>query len=974
MTKKDSPGIYQLLAKKNGLTKFEISEALGLPLHKVTNLLHRYSHDLRCDQDHRWWIEESTIFLGQFETPTESQAYENEKHNRPRRSNAQWNSAEDALLKEQIKNNVPLEEIAKDLERSSFSIVCRAEQKGLIKAPESKSITKNDIVSFADTILGELSHIRENYKASPQQKNFVGRSLYLKEPFVGAVKANNLLEANRENLFFICRGMPPTSEEYTPGNEQFYYASYFSPVGRLIALSPSHEDIYSFEVRDRTGRILTENKYKSLIKNEFRVSGEDIIENVFTWAEGRETYDSLNNLDAGATKIRKKSYSVSLPDRPILDNFQDEIFREPINSKMILSGPPGSGKTTLLLKRIAQKTQWDFLTDYEKMRVNQDELGGDLGWIMFTPNDLLKGYLKEAMAIEKLPASDANVSVFDTYKLTVLREIEVINVGGIGFFKREKNEVDYFKSTSIDNEKKVNVDFEKYLEKQFNIYISNRLDKFFSITKSNLKVISDTSRELKIKARALEVESEKLKSENDQADTTKKLDEKKRELKKLKSSLGDLFPPMAKPLEIEIKQLEEESRKPFNLKSVADNCRIEARRLEEAVSYYENTFGFESRDRNLSHILSFGEILKNNLSFFASNSTLANQAPDCDNAIMELKNHVENLGNALGWSKFRNLINPSFSDFRQKDEVGLNHYKKNIPGISDRTITTSEENILLYQHIKLVTDHEEHAIKTQIGKAILNRRRLLVVVDEAADFSPIEIECMRNLCKPNGGIILCGDLMQRMNKKGIKRWDHIISHKEFEKFSLNQSYRQSAKLFSILNDLYENVTGEKPNYRSAYPQREEDPPAISHSTGKGLSPEQWLTDRIAEIYNLSNRNLPTTAILVPTADQVGALRDKIETPLQEMGFEVDAATTSQSIGDTARVRIFPVEQIKGLEFEAIFYVGIDQMAVIHKSLIDKFVYVGLSRARSFLGVTFESQFPIELESIKNHFLQGETWG
>ena len=43
---------------------------------------------------------------------------------------------------------------------------------------------------------------------------------------------------------------------------------------------------------------------------------------------------------------------------------------------------------------------------------------------------------------------------------------------------------------------------------------------------------------------------------------------------------------------------------------------------------------------------------------------------------------------------------------------------------------------------------------------------------------------------------------------------------------------------------------------------------------------------------------------------------------------------------------------------------------VHKELLDKYVYLGLSRARSFLGATYERQFPTRLKAIAHHVVDG----
>lgn len=88
---------------------------------------------------------------------------------------------------------------------------------------------------------------------------------------------------------------------------------------------------------------------------------------------------------------------------------------------------------------------------------------------------------------------------------------------------------------------------------------------------------------------------------------------------------------------------------------------------------------------------------------------------------------------------------------------------------------------------------------------------------------------------------------------------------------------------------------------------------------------------------------------------------------------LEGSRDGNNLGNSGRVRIFPVECIKGLEFEAVFYVGFDRMADIHKELIDKYVYVGLSRARSFRGVAYERQFPQRFHCIEQHFVSRVTF-
>ena len=63
--------------------------------------------------------------------------------------------------------------------------------------------------------------------------------------------------------------------------------------------------------------------------------------------------------------------------------------------------------------------------------------------------------------------------------------------------------------------------------------------------------------------------------------------------------------------------------------------------------------------------------------------------------------------------------------------------------------------------------------------------------------------------------------------------------------------------------------------------------------------------------------------------------------------------------------------ISWLEFEAVFFVGVDQLLQQYPDLYQKFLYVGATRAANYLGVTCTGELPSALEQLRPYF--GENW-
>ena len=71
------------------------------------------------------------------------------------------------------------------------------------------------------------------------------------------------------------------------------------------------------------------------------------------------------------------------------------------------------------------------------------------------------------------------------------------------------------------------------------------------------------------------------------------------------------------------------------------------------------------------------------------------------------------------------------------------------------------------------------------------------------------------------------------------------------------------------------------------------------------------------------------------------------------------------------IRIFPIDQVKGMEFEAVFFYDIDDIE--ETSLINKYLYVGLSRASMYLAVTSNGQSDKISDMLQQYFDTEATW-
>ena len=790
--------------------------------------------------------------------------------------------------------------------------------------------------SIAEFILGELDHFKKSFRPQGGSLTFHGQTQLTHEPFVGYARVTD--KKTVETKLLICRHYTPLNFRARNGNVDF--ASYLSPLGRIVAKRPGQD--HKFQIKTRAGNVLEDHHFQLIEKDEFTLHLDggawDAVNNQISWIDGRLLARSLRQLLAGKPEekqIRQLRYSVQLPDQAILDLAQDEIFRLPLRARIRISGAPGTGKTTVLLKRLSQKTKREFLTDEESSSIRDEDWQDGRNWMLFTPSDLLKVYLKEAMAKELLPASDDHVKVYRTFRLELLRDIGFIRVGQHGFFKTATEGLQLMKRGSGGEQVALAKAFGKYLNPRYTQAFRDALQKFNDETRVPLGKLTDAAQ--KVLNIGLDI--------------------------------------LSKPLD-DVIALQQAQQRAVGYRRLNEN-------LNKIISSVRAVAALESTgmELTLARIYRQTRMLPGILESLTTSNMEVALFPDIPPVVENLRRHVKDLSEAVTLTRLFQIIPRAYQEFRETPDDQKRFFVDDCEKpIKERALSEPEQDVLLFQALQFVRELADDIPANQTGvpgdvRAILARMRMFVCVDEAADFSPLEIACIERFAKlGSGGVTICGDLMQRVTESGLKEWTDLADISEpYEGRELRISYRQTERLFSIAKDLYRHSRGIEPDFKSAFPKRAEDPPPLLHKGTGEQTAEQWLTNRICEIHALCGQHLPTAAILVAHQDDVEPLRQKLKPILLENGLELEASHGGQALGDSARVRIFPVEFIKGLEFEAVFYVGLDRMAEIHKDLIDKYVYVGLSRARSFLGVTIERQFPQRLKSIADHFVQDGSW-
>lgn len=804
-----------------------------------------------------------------------------------------------------------------------------------------------------------------------------------------------------ERTYYICRT--------TPVSGFHNLASYRAPVGRLASLAIGSEftlpngtvvevlerarlrpvaladgwDSRDTVVEAKHFGPLTIESLRALLTE---VAGEKVTEDLLSQLLAEETVKA-NIIDGMRRSVITK---MGLRDQPVLDQYQDEIFRLPLDKRLLILGPPGTGKTTTLIRRLGQKLDTAFLEEDEKRLVEKvatvQGTAHANSWLMFTPTELLKQYLKEAFAREGVPASDLRIRTWQDYRRELARNaFGVLRTASGGGTFILKDSLPSLGAEALDRPIEWFDDFNTW---QRNAYVQE---------------LHEAAKMLR-EAKALEVQSlgERLSSILTQpgdgalATTFESLAKELPKVQELVVSLKDASDDKIKAaLNLQLNRNrafldelarfidglqqaqttdadeqdepdadeEEDTTAPRTGRAAALTAYMQAVRAQARAAVSKHAVSKSSRNGKIIEWLAERGLTETDRAEVGASLLIQTNARRFVNPV---KRYLEG-------------IPRRYRAFRRERQQAGRWYRNE--GFEARDIHPLELDIVLLAILRAASDlvsrpNVQRDIDSPAWSAlqpILGHYRNQILVDEATDFSPIQLACMAALAHPwLRSFFACGDFNQRLTTWGARSLDEMKwVFADFDIKEITVSYRQSKQLNDLARAMIRAVGGTEQNV--SLPTHVDNggvaPALLEHATETAIV-VNWLADRIREIERFVGQ-LPSTAIFVNAEDDVAPMAEALNEALSEHNIQVIACREGQAVGQESNVRVFDIQHIKGLEFEAVFFVAIDQLAALQPALFDKYLYVGITRAATYLGVTCNGGLPPAIESLRPHF--GQNW-
>lgn len=637
-----------------------------------------------------------------------------------------------------------------------------------------------------------------------------------------------------------------------------------------------------------------------------------------------------------------------------LESDQEDIKRSHIfdGCTLVIDGGPGTGKTTSLVQRIRFLTSPSALLSYQVFNDENDPIYQSLintknqNWIFYSPTQLLAEYLKSNMASEGLETGPNYVKVWNEDLSLIAKDYFDILI-----FK----EANYYKQESFND---ITAAFKKYVFQYYKKqYFKDNSSQVFETPeiKTIFQRIENYKAKLNIDENLLNLErSYNLISQNYKDEIEKIIAKGKKIYKDLINSiLANISDEDKKILEIEIEKYskDDDSRK-ASLEKVIDGL------FRKKISILS---GKKVKFNELQK--AFDGAL--NIDIDKSNAVYISESVQFEELYLDYFKNFD--------SQYLQSIFKIYQRFRESEEViglqanndikqwGKDELAFLIGEINEYIITKS----LTATNIKYVNIYKQYA-------------KNIIAVDEASDLNLYDLKCIYSFRHwGKNSVTFCGDILQRMTNDGIKDWDDLETIiKNMEVLKLKISYRQSPTLLELAKKIYKKVTNKDADYKPYLSKHKSEPKPLLYINKDENGRFKWVIERLNDICRAYGNNMPSTAIFVNSADEIGKVAKNINKININSNLTIEAYDKSLDLNKKENtIIIFPIDEIKGLEFEAVIFVDLNKILQtnLDEDLLLRYIYIGLSRSAYYFGITGSEKFTGALEFLNSAFNEKGTW-
>lgn len=218
-----------------------------------------------------------------------------------------------------------------------------------------------------------------------------------------------------------------------------------------------------------------------------------------------------------------------------------------------------------------------------------------------------------------------------------------------------------------------------------------------------------------------------------------------------------------------------------------------------------------------------------------------------------------------------------------------------------------------------------------------------IVIDEAQDFSPLQITVLKQHSK-NHSFTILGDLAQGIHDyKGVHGWQEfseLFEGDETETFQLNRSYRSTMEIIHFANGILAHsgvdVSPAVPVFRSG-----------DQVLVEAVGAKERLQAVVKAVSELSAEEHGTLAVIGRTEAECKS----IHTALEKAGISSTLLTANQQ-AYSGGLSVLPVYLSKGFEFDAVLVTDADETRYRDTPRDAKLLYVACTRALHVLRIQY----------------------